>query len=204
MTDYFALLQEPRRPWLDPALLKAKFLARSAGLHPDRVHGAGEPEKAAAAQRYVELNSAFNCLREPKDRLRHLLELELGRKPEDLQEIPEDLAGLFMEVAQLCRQANAFLAERARVSSPVLRVQLFGRGQEWAERLGAMQGRVGERQEKLVRELQVLDAEWNETPGNRSARAPLLRRLEEIHRLLSFYTRWNSQIQEAFVQLTLA
>ena len=202
MTDYFALLQEPRRPWLDPALLKAKFLARSAELHPDRVHGAGEPEKAAAAQRYVELNSAFNCLRAPKDRLRHLLELELGRKPEDLQEIPADLADLFMEVARLCRQANAFLAERARVSSPVLRVQLFERGQEWAECLGAMQGRVGERREKLIRELQVLDAEWNETPGNTSARAPL-RRLEEIHRLLSFYTRWNSQIQEAIVQLTL-
>ena len=203
MTDYFALLQEPRRPWLDPALLKAKFLARSAELHPDRVHGAGEPEKAAAAQRYLELNSAFNCLRAPKDCLRHLLELELGRKPEDLQEIPADLADIFMEVARLCRQANAFLAERARVGSPVLRVQLFERGQEWAERLGAMQGRVGERREKLIRELRDLDAAWNETQGNTAARAPLLRRLEEIHRLLSFYTRWNSQIQEAIVQLTL-
>ena len=151
----------------------------------------------------VAIPSSAAAWRAPKDRLRHLLELELGRKPEDLQEIPEDLADLFMEVAQLCRQANAFLAERARVSSPVLRVQLFERGQEWAERLGAMQGRVGERREKLIRELQVLDAEWNETPGNTSARAPLLRRLEEIHRLLSFYTRWNSQIQEAIVQLTL-
>ena len=203
MTDYFALLQEARRPWLDPALLKARFLALSAELHPDRIHNAAEAEKAAATRRYVELNSAFNCLREPKDCLRHLLELELGRKPEDLQEIPEDLAGLFIEVAQLCRQANAFLAERARVSSPVLRVQLFERGQEWAERLEAMRGRVGERREKLIRELQDLDAEWNETQGSTAARAPLLRRLEEIHRLLSFYTRWNSQIQEAIVQLTL-
>jgi DnaJ-domain-containing protein 1 len=204
MTDYFALLQEPRRPWLDPALLKAKFLARSAELHPDRVHGAGEPEKAAAAQRYVELNSAFNCLREPKERLRHLLELELGRKPEDLQEIPADLADLFMEVAQLCRQVNAFLAEQAGASSPVLRVPFFERGQEWSERLGAMQQRVRERQERLIRELQDVDAEWNETAGRTSARAPLLRRLEEIHRLLSFYARWNAQIQEAIVQLTMA
>jgi hypothetical protein len=85
----------------------------------------------------------------------------------------------------------------------VLRVQFFERGQEWAERLGAMRGRVGERREKLIRELPDLDAEWNETPGSTAARAPLLRRLEEIHRLLSFYTRWNSQIQEAIVQLTL-
>jgi DnaJ-domain-containing protein 1 len=203
MTDYFALLNEPRRPWIDPGLLKAKFLARSSELHPDRVHNSSQPEKAAAAQHYAELNSAFNCLREPKDRLRHLLELELGAKPKDLQEIPADLADFFIEIAQLCRQANAFLAEKAKVSSPMLRVQLFERGQEWAERLGAMRQRVGQRQEKLVRELQLLDAEWNETSCNASARAPLLNKLEEIHRLLSFNARWSSQIQEAIVQLTL-
>lgn len=203
MTDYFALLDQPRRPWLDPDSLKGRFLALSAELHPDRVHGAGEPEKAAAARRYLELNSAFNCLREPKDRLRHLLELELGRKPKELQEIPADLADLFVEVAQLCRQANAFLVERAGVSSPLLRVGLFERGQQWADRLAAMQRRLGARQELLVRELQKLDAAWQETQGNAFARAPLLRGLEDIHRLLSFYARWNSQIQEAILQLAL-
>lgn len=203
MPDYFALLNETRRPWLEPALLKAKFLTLSAELHPDRIHNASEPDKAAATQRYAELNTAFNCLREPKDRLGHLLELELGHKPKDLQEIPADLADLFIEIAQLCQQANAFLAEKAKVSSPMLRVQLFERGQEWAERLSTMQRRIGQRQKKLVRELQLFDAEWNETSGNASARAPLLNKLAEIHRLLGFYARWSSQIQEAIVQLTL-
>jgi DnaJ-domain-containing protein 1 len=203
MTDYFALLDETRRPWIDPALLKAKFLTLSAELHPDRVHNASEHERTAAAQHYAELNSAFNCLRQPKDRLRHLLELELGHKPKDLQEIPADLADLFIEIAQLCQQATRFLAEKTKVSSPMLRVQLFERGQEWAERLGAVQRRVGERLAKLVRELQLLDAKWNGTAGNASARAPLLRKLEEIHRLFSFYARWSSQIQEAIVQLAL-
>lgn len=203
MTDYFALLNEPRRPWIDPGLLKAKFLSLSGELHPDRTHNASEQEKAAAAQHYAELNSAFHCLREPKDRLRHLLELELGQKPQDLQEIPPDLADLFMEIAQLCRQANAFLAERAKVSSPMLRVELFERGQEWSERLGMMQRRIGQRQEKLVRELKALDAEWNATEGNTSARVPLLRKLEGVHRLFSFYARWSSQIQEAIVQLAV-
>jgi len=36
MTDYFALLDEPRRPWLDVSSLKQKFLARSSEVHPDR------------------------------------------------------------------------------------------------------------------------------------------------------------------------
>jgi len=202
MIDYFALLNEARRPWINPELLKAKFFTLSAERHPDRVHNASEHEKALAAQHYAELNSAYNCLREPKNRLCHLLELELGHKPKDLQEIPADLADLFIEIAQLCQQANAFLAERAKVSSPMLRVQLFERGQDWAERLSTMQRRIGQRQEKLVRELQCLDAEWNET-SDASARVPLLTKLGGIHRLLSFYARWNSQIQEAIVQLTL-
>ena len=203
MIDYFALLNEARRPWIDPELLKAKFLVLSAEFHPDRVPTSSAPERAAAARHYAELNSAFNCLREPKDRLRHLLELELGRKPKDLQEIPADLADLFIEIARLCQQANAFLAEKAKVTSPLLRVQLFERGQEWVERLGAMQRRIGERREKLARELQLLDAEWSQKAGNASAGAPLLSKLEAIHRLFSFYARWSSQIHEALVQLAL-
>src|SRR5439155_11517153 len=38
VVDYFELLGEPRRPWIDPGLLKSKFLHRSAQVHPDRVH----------------------------------------------------------------------------------------------------------------------------------------------------------------------
>ena len=40
MTDAFALLSEPRRPWLDAEALKARFLPLSAAVHPDRVHSA--------------------------------------------------------------------------------------------------------------------------------------------------------------------
>ncbi len=81
MTDYFALLDEPRRPWLEPDSLKARFLALSAQVHPDRLHNAPEAQKQAANEQYAELNSAYRCLREPKERLQHLLELELRSKP---------------------------------------------------------------------------------------------------------------------------
>ena len=89
MTDNFLLLDEPRRPWLDADALKRKFLARSAEVHPDRTHNAAESEKLAANQRYTALNAAYNCLREPKDRVRNLLELELGQKPSDLTSVPD-------------------------------------------------------------------------------------------------------------------
>src|SRR5438445_2111306 len=101
MTDYFALLDEPRRPWLDPEVLKARFLALTAEVHPDRVHGATETEKRTANQRYADLNAAYNCLREPKERLLHLLELERGKKPEEVQKIPAGMMDLFAEIGQL-------------------------------------------------------------------------------------------------------
>jgi DnaJ-domain-containing protein 1 len=198
MADYFVLLDEPRRPWLDPELLKKKFLALSAELHPDKVHSANPTEKATASKRFAELNSAYNCLREPKERLRHLLELELGSKPKDLQQIPPDLADLFMEIGALCKQVDGFLAEKAKTSSSLLRAQLFERGQEWAGKLIAMQLRIAQRNDTLISRLRSLDARWT---ANSSTRSTILPQLEEVWRLLGFFTRWSGQIQERLAQI---
>lgn len=200
MTDYFALFDEPRRPCLDGDTLKRKFHMLSVELHPDKVHSAGNSEKVAAASRFAELNSAFNCLRETSARLRHLIELEAGRKAMDLQQMPNDLADLFMEVGALCRQVDAFLKENAGVSSPLLRAQLFERCQLWADRLQATQRTINSRQSALAPWLQSLDAEWMADPTKRGA---LLAQLEEVWRLMSFYNRWNSQLQERWARLAM-
>src|SRR5262249_30233495 len=127
-TDFFALLEEPRRPWLDAELLKQKFLATSAKAHPDRVHGASEAEQRDAVRRFSELNAAFQCLREPKDRLRHLLELESGTKPADIERIPTAMMDSFFEIGRLLKDVDAFAAERQNVAPPVLKAKLFERG----------------------------------------------------------------------------
>ena len=203
MGDHFALLGEPRRPWLDPEALKQKFLSASASVHPDRIHNASPAEKASANQRFSELNTAFNCLREPKDRLRHLLELETGAKPKDLQDIPPDLADLFLEVARLRQDANRFLAEQAKADSPLLRVQFFERAQEWIERLNHMQGRLKAQEADLLTSLQVVDEQWQQMGHGSAQRQELLGKIENIYRLLSFNTRWSLQLQETIVQLML-
>jgi curved DNA-binding protein CbpA len=202
VTDYFALLNEPRRPWLEPESLKSKFLALAAEAHPDKQRGASEVEKLAANRRYAELNAAHRCLTEPKLRLLHLLELELGAKPGDVQQIPTALADLFAEVATVCRNTDDFLAEKSKVASPLLQVQLFERAQEWVAWLRALQTKFTGRHDKLVEELKSLDALWisKSQAGERTA---LLNRLEELYRLFSYFNRWNGQIQERIVQLSL-
>jgi len=203
MTDYFALLDEPRRPWLDADTLKSKFLALSAKAHPDRVHAASPAEKESANRRFAELNAAHNCLREPRTRLQHLLELELGAKPADLQQIPADLADVFVEIARLCRETDDFLMRKAKTSSPLIRAQLFERGQHWTEQLLARQQDIARRQDELLARLLELDKTWSETPAGSPARAELLNQLQQIWRLLSFLLRWASQIQERITRLVL-
>ena len=200
MSDYFALLNEPRRPWPDADLLKRKFLTLASDLHPDRVHNAGETEKVEVTKRYAQLNAAYNCLAEPKLRLLHLLELELGAKPKDIQTIPVALADLFAEVANNCRNADGFLTEKDKATSPLVQVQLFERGQDWVEKLNGLQRKLNDLREKLTDKLKLLDTQW--TSADAVSRREILPKLEELYRLFGYFNRWNNQIQERVVQLS--
>ena len=206
MADYFALLDEPRRPWLDPEDLKAKFHALTATVHPDRVHRGAEPEKQAANQCYAELNAAYQCLSEPKARLHHLLELERGDRVEDVQRISTGTMDSFMEISELCREADAFLAEKESVASPLLKVQLFETGMVLADRLKLLRQRLNGRQEALIVEMRNLNMAWETAPPvGSSTRLHVLpcSRLEHIYRDLSYLKRWTEQLQERWVQLSL-
>lgn len=199
--DCFALLDEPRRPWLEVEKLKQKFRALSNNAHPDKIHAKSDAEKSAAAKSFAELNAAYNCLAEPKSRLLHLLELEMGARPKDIQQIPPALADLFAEVATACRNTDGFLAEKSRISSPLLQVQFFERGQEWVVKLGALQKKLSALREQLLDELKLLDEEW--MCANTNSRQPLLPKLENLYRLFGYFNRWSSQIQERVTQLSL-
>ena len=204
MSDSFSLFNEPRRPWLDAEALKAKFLPLSSEVHPDRFHSASEAEKQQATARYSELNAAYNTLREPRDRLLHLLELELGAKPSDIQRIPPGTMDLFVEVGQLCRDVDSFFAQRGNVTSPLLKVQMFERGMEWTDQLQALQQRINAKRDELTGELQQMNAVWESAPAigspERIAALPL-ERLEQVYRVFSYIARWSEQIQERNVQL---
>jgi DnaJ-domain-containing protein 1 len=201
MIDFFALLEEPRRPWLDPDSLKGKFLALSAELHPDRLHNAKSQDKQAAQQRYTDLNAAFTCLREPRQRLRHLLELELGAKPQEVQVVPANLMNISLEVSRLCREADALVAKKAAVSSPLLKVELFEPAQTLTARLMNFQQKLTSWEEQLVALLKSADAEW--LTGSPVDRGKVISQLAELYSLFGYFGRWRQQVQERIVQLAL-
>ena len=206
MTDCFALLDEPRRPWLDPKTLKDKFLALSTDTHPDRFHSGNPAEREEASDRYSALNAAHRRLREPKDRLAHLLELELGRRPADVQAVPGDAMDLFFQVGQLGREVDQFIAGRAQVTSPLLKVQSFERGLALADRVTELQRTLEQKEEALQAALKPLNDAWISAPPvgspGRVARLPL-GRVEDLYRAFSYLGRWRSQLQERFVLLSM-
>jgi curved DNA-binding protein CbpA len=189
--DNFALLNAPRQPWLEADSLKAEFLRLAAQTHPDK---AAAPEKATANQRYAELNAAYRCLLEPKDRLLHLLELELGAPPKDVQSIPPGMMDLLMEIGKICRETDAFLQARAKTTSPLLKVQLFETGMAWTGKLTQLRQQIDARRDELLQELKTMNASW---PGIKP-----LDRLEQIYRVFGYMARWTAQIQERLVQLS--
>ena len=68
--------------------------------------GGGMSDFESRSQRFVALNAAYQVLREPKDRLLHLLELELGAKPTEVQPTSPGAMELFLEVGRLCREVQ--------------------------------------------------------------------------------------------------
>ncbi len=196
MADYFELLGAPRRPWLDPEVLKNKFLQLSAEVHPDRVHGGSAEAKRQAQNTYIELNTAYQTLRAPKDRLAHLLELESGHKPAAIQTAPGELMDLFLEIGNRCREADKFIQGRGAVTSPLLRVGLFENGQHISETLRSLQKIVRHHSEAEEKRLAELNQSWES--GERD-----LDNLEKSYRTFSYLTRWSEQLQERLVQLAL-
>lgn len=200
MTDHFALLNEPRRPWLDSERLKEKFLNLSATVHPDRVHTLADAERAVAQERYVELNAAYHQLREPRERLRHFLQLELGALPKDIQKIPPELTDLFMRVGQLCRETDALLLEKSKITSPLLKVQFFERSQEKSDQLMNLLHDLNSRRESVIQHVKEIDSKW---PASlESNRAHFLEHLQMLLHLFGFYDRWIAQLHERVARLS--
>jgi curved DNA-binding protein CbpA len=189
MTDYFALLQQQRRPWLDSAALKEAYLKLSKEVHPDKSF---QTEGAASA----ELNAAYQCLRSSRTRILHLIELETGSHPEAVQAIPPELSDFFMRMTRAMRESDAFLRQWSTATG-LVKAQMFEEAQEWVEKLQALQGEINARVTEAKRDLGTLDEQW-EASG--TATVP---RLLDVYHLLSYYGRWSNQVQERLTRLAI-
>jgi curved DNA-binding protein CbpA len=174
VNDAFALLHFPRRPWLAEDDVRAAFQRLAATAHPDR---------AGTDADFSELTRAYETLREPAARLRHLLALE---QPELARSsgVPADLAEWFPRVAaqvQILKQAG---------TSPLAKALARGETGE-AERVLRD---VNALREITLARVRKIDAQW--PAADFAELAGLLARL-------SFLDKWTAQLREGLLALKL-
>ena len=193
--DFFALLSEPRRPLLDPERIKETFHRLSRTEHPDQQ---AESEAGTDAA-FARLNQAQATLRDPKLRLRHLLELEHPEmKLSGPTSVPASLADLFAPIHGLLREVDDLLSKKAAAPSALAKALLAR--QEWAlrEQAEVRLAEVEALQEVATGELRAFDAGWDERSPASSART-----LHDFYQRFAYLTRWREQLQERLFQLGL-
>ncbi len=196
MADAFSLLGLAARPWIDPESLKSVFLTQSTSHHPDLIPLSDEASRLKANQCYADVTAAYGVIKSHRDRLALLWQLETGEKIGATAQIPEELALIFIEVGQVCRDAGAFHAENAKLTSPILKAQGYGIALDWINQLQDIQTRVIGLDRVFVGDLQAFDQEWNELD-------PATRRnsLKQLHFRASCVQRWKEQLHERLAQL---
>lgn len=187
MIDHFAILAQPRRPWLDADALKDAFHRATAQEHPDVAGGSGETSAA--------LNAAYAVLREPATRLRHLLELEWPGVSPTPAAIPAALADFFGRIATL-RQAGAALAKKeAAAQSPLARALLAGDRATLRRDLQSVLAELETAEAAALADLRALDAEWNSSEPRAAAQ------LAAAQQCFSFLAKWQAQLREDLFKL---
>ena len=189
MTDYFALLEQPRAPWLDPAGLKEAYHRKTLQTHPDTA----TPDRESD---FAELNEAYQILQDPKRRLHHLLSLENGAPPSANQTIPQELQDLFLAISALTQRANALLEKTGRASNALSRSLLKPQIVEMQKEVGGLREKVGTLDAAASAQLREMNSDW---PHDRAGQ---LAAISNLYYMFAYLGRWSEQLDELTFKLS--
>ena len=186
MKDAFAVFGIPPRPWLAPETLQDFFMTKAASFHPDA------NDEASARNEFLELNAAYQTLKDPVKRLRCLLDTIAKGETAPLDESNADqqrLHLLFAEIASLKNDLDQFTGKRARANSPVSLALLSHEEQELKSRVVFLKARLSEEWKSCETKLLDLDNNWE------SRKLELLPSAKSLLALMSFLQRWTTLLQ---------
>ena len=190
MTDHFALLGQPRLPWLDAAELKEAFHRKTLQAHPDVA-------TSNATGDFAMLNEAYQTLQDPKRRLHHLLSLENAPPSSAPQPIPTELADLFPVIGTVTQRAHLLLQKMEATSNALAR-SLFRREiiQLQAE-LKTLREKIGILSNECLAHLRQMNSQWARKPAQQ------ISVLSELYFRFAYLGRWSAQLDELALKLEL-
>lgn len=190
MIDHFALLDQPRAPWLDPEKLKQVYHQKTLRAHPDTAP-LGEAENS-----FAQLNEAYQVLQDPKRRLHHLLELE-GHPPSSAEQtVPPELHALFPAIGALTQRANLLLEKTGSASNALSRSLLKPQILEVRKETKELRERIRVISDSSLAQLRLVDSRWQNNPAEEIAA------LSNLYLTFAYLTRWSAQLDELAFQFS--
>ena len=107
MTDYFSMLDLPRRYDVDEAQMHRKFLELNRHAHPDYHAEESPDDQLVALTVSATLNDAYRTLKDPYLRATYLLELLGGKSSADDKSVPDRFLGQTMMMQEEIADARA-------------------------------------------------------------------------------------------------
>jgi len=170
-SDYFAMLELPRKLWLEMSVLEQKFLQLSWKLHPDNFVNASQEEREISLKRSSELNDAYRTLRDPIGRVEYLLAVESARKEgENKQQAPPELLEEVFELNESLDELRDAKATGGDTAS--LKQRLEAAEKNFEQKLAEVDGR-----------LQATAREWDKAiddNADEAARKQVMAKLNEL------------------------
>ena len=123
--------------------------------------------------------------------MQHLLTLERGHKPEEVHDILPETADLFIEVGQLLKPIDTFLADREAETSPLLKAQSYPQALEWLEKTNTLLSRIQQELQALDDDARELNDQWD------------CEVLEKLFHQYSYLQKWQAQLNDRAVRLGL-
>ena len=185
MIDYFAALDQPRAPWLDPARLKDTYHRKTLLTHPDTT------APGNTGNGFAELNEAYQVLQDPKRRLHHLLELEGIVPSSSDQTVPKELHDLFPAIGALTQRASLLLEKTKTASNALSRSLLKPQILEVQKETRELREKIQDLSDASLSQLRRINSRWRDEIAT----------LSNLYFAFAYLTRWSAQLDEIAFQL---
>jgi curved DNA-binding protein CbpA len=188
IVDCFAVLGLGRAAALDEQTLQRAYSERSRAAHPD--HGGSE----ALAYR---VNAAYETLRHPHNRLKHLVELgapEEARKWRTVA-LDETMMALFSEIGTVMELTGKFIERKTKASSALAKALLAPEEMRHRESLERVAIEIQDRMNRMEDQLPSLDAAL----ANHQSEA--WKQVAEMQARFAYLAKWQAQIRERLLAL---
>jgi curved DNA-binding protein CbpA len=195
MIDYFALLDQPKAPWLDPEGLKETYHQKTLEAHPDTQASRDGADPADAT--FSNLNEAYQVLRDPKRRLHHLLSLHGAAPSSTGQAVPEQLQDLFPTVGALIQRTNRLLEKLGETSNALSRSLLKPQILEVQQETKEVRKKIQNLSDASHEQLRQINAAWADNPAEQ------VERCSKLYFAFAYLSRWSTQLDELTFQLSL-